>query len=179
MTIEKWLSDVYYDVFGTHIWNREDKDGGSQLVADIRGWGRIQNEFKTEEEAAKFQDEVGEFIVQAIREKIERTLSSKNYEENNEYTTVNWGGVIQKIPKKGSGELEQINQDNPVTRGSTALVRVTSSQTISDEEIEKESYIKFPILTYSVMEGHDDLNRHLRDSWVEGIKWYREQLKKH
>ena len=48
---------------------------------------------------------------------------------------------------------------------------------ISDEEIEKESYIKFPILTYSVMEGHDDFNRVMRDSWVEGIKWYKEQLK--
>lgn len=45
MTIKKWLSNVYYDEFGTHIWNKE-KDGGSQLVVDVRGWGRIQNEFK-------------------------------------------------------------------------------------------------------------------------------------
>jgi hypothetical protein len=70
MKIEKWLSNVYYDEYGTHIWNREDKDGGSQLIAEIRGWGRLQNEFKTEEEAAKFQDEVGKFIVEAIKEKI-------------------------------------------------------------------------------------------------------------
>lgn len=72
MTIEQWLSDVYYDEYGTHIWNKETADGGSQLVADVRGWGRIQNEYKTYEEAAKFQDEVGRFIVEAIREKIER-----------------------------------------------------------------------------------------------------------
>lgn len=72
MTVEKWLSDVYYDKFGTHIWNKEDKDGGSQLVADIRGWGRLQNEFKTEDEAAEFQDEVGRFIAEAIREKIQK-----------------------------------------------------------------------------------------------------------
>jgi hypothetical protein len=86
MTIEEWLSNVYYDEWGTHIWN-EEKDGGSQLVVDIRGWGRIQNEFKTPKEdnepdieyrrrttqaAAKFQDEVGKFIVDAIKEKIER-----------------------------------------------------------------------------------------------------------
>ena len=76
MTIKQWLSNVYYDEWGTHIWNKE-KDGGSQLVADVRGWGRIQNEFKTQEEAAKFQDEVGEFIVQAIREKIERDFKSE------------------------------------------------------------------------------------------------------
>lgn len=72
MTIKQWLSNVYYDEWGTHIWNKVDADGGSQLVADIRGWGRIQNEFKTEEEAAQFQDEVGKFIVEAIREKIEK-----------------------------------------------------------------------------------------------------------
>ena len=75
MTIEKWLADVYYDEYGTHIWNREDIDGGSQLVAEIRGWGRLQNEFPTLKESEKFQDEVGEFIVQAIREKIARTSS--------------------------------------------------------------------------------------------------------
>jgi len=75
MTIEKWLSNVYYDEYGTHIWNKENSDGGSQLVADIRGWGRLQNEFKTEEEAAKFQDEIGEFIAQAIREKLARSSS--------------------------------------------------------------------------------------------------------
>ena len=71
MTIKQWLSNVYYDEWGTHIWNKE-KDGGSQLVVDVRGWGRIQNEFKTQEEAAKFQDEVGKFIVEAIKEKIQR-----------------------------------------------------------------------------------------------------------
>lgn len=78
MNIEKWLSDVYYDEWGTHIWNRETSDGGSQLVADIRGWGRIQNEYKTYEEASKFQDEVGRFIVEAIREKIERLKQGGN-----------------------------------------------------------------------------------------------------
>ena len=35
MTIKQWLSNVYYDEWGTHIWNKE-KDGGSQLVADVR-----------------------------------------------------------------------------------------------------------------------------------------------
>ena len=69
MKIEQWLSNVYYDDYGTHIWNKED---GCQLVADVRGWGRLQNEFETEEEAGKFQDEVGRFIVEAIKEKIAR-----------------------------------------------------------------------------------------------------------
>lgn len=76
MTIEKWLSDVYYDKWGQIIWNKVDADsmldGASEMIADIRGWGSLQHEFATEDEAAKFQDEVGEFIVQAIREKIEK-----------------------------------------------------------------------------------------------------------
>lgn len=79
MTIEKWLSDVYYDEYGTNIWNKE-QDGGNQLIAEviqIRGWGRLQNEFSTQEESCKFQDEVGQFIVQAIREKIERDFKGK------------------------------------------------------------------------------------------------------
>ena len=72
MTIEKWLKNVYYDEFGTHIWNK-DKEGDIQKVADIRGWGAIQNLFKTQKEAEEFQDEVGKFIVEAIREKITNT----------------------------------------------------------------------------------------------------------
>ena len=72
MTVKKWLKDVYYDDYGTHIWNKENADGASQIVADIRGWGRIQNEFSSLQEAEAFHDQVGVFIVNAIREKIER-----------------------------------------------------------------------------------------------------------
>jgi len=77
MTIEKWLSDVYYDKFGQYIWNTKNEDGTIQMVAEIRGWGSLQYEFETEEEAEKFQDEVGRFIAQAIREKIEREKLNK------------------------------------------------------------------------------------------------------
>ena len=77
MTIQKWLSDVEYDQYGgTYIWNKE-KDGSVEMIATIRGWGALQHEFKTQEEAGKFQDEVGEFIAQAIREKVEREFKKK------------------------------------------------------------------------------------------------------
>ena len=71
MTVEKWLSDVYYDEWGVRISNKKDI-GVSQLVADIRGWGAIQHLFKTQDEGQKFQNEVGEFIAEAIKEKIQR-----------------------------------------------------------------------------------------------------------
>jgi hypothetical protein len=77
MTIEKWLSNVHYDIDGgTYIWSK-DKNGELQMVASVRGWGALRHEFEIQEEAGKFQDEVGEFIAQAIREKVERDFKKK------------------------------------------------------------------------------------------------------
>jgi hypothetical protein len=79
MTIKEWLKDIYYDNWGQYLWSKQDADGGSQMIGEIRGWGALQNEFKTEVEAAVFQDEVGKFIAEAINEKIQRDfLSNKN-----------------------------------------------------------------------------------------------------
>lgn len=78
MTIENWLKDVYYDEFGQYLWGRQDDSGGSQMIGEIRGWGRLQNEFKTQEEASQFQDQVGKFIAEAINEKIERLKQQNN-----------------------------------------------------------------------------------------------------
>ncbi len=66
-----------YDDYGQYIW-AVYKDGGQQKLADLRGWGAIQNLFKTkgglidEEKAASFQDELGRWLVDAINEKLER-----------------------------------------------------------------------------------------------------------
>ena len=71
MTLQQWLKDVYYDEFGQYIWAKHP-EGGNQMVAEVRGWGALQHEFATIEEAEKFQDEVGKFIADAINEKIEK-----------------------------------------------------------------------------------------------------------
>lgn len=76
MTIKEWLKDVYYDQWGQYLWSKQDADGGSQMIGEIRGWGALQNEFKTEIEAAVFQDEVGKFIAEAINEKVQRDFPS-------------------------------------------------------------------------------------------------------
>jgi hypothetical protein len=78
MTIEKWLKNVYYDKFGQYLWSAQDAGVGAQMIGEVRGWGALQHEFKTEEEAENFQDEVGEFIAQAIREKVERDFKQQN-----------------------------------------------------------------------------------------------------
>lgn len=74
MTLKEWLKDVYYAPFGQYLWSRQDEDGGSQMIGEIRGWGALQNEFETEIEAEVFQDEVGKFIAAAINEKVQRDL---------------------------------------------------------------------------------------------------------
>jgi hypothetical protein len=77
MTLKKWLKDVYYDQFGQYLWSKQDADEGSQMVGEIRGWGALQNEFKTVEEASAFQDEVGKFIADAINEKVQRDFGNE------------------------------------------------------------------------------------------------------
>lgn len=77
MTLKEWLKDVYYAPFGQYLWSRQDEDGGSQMVGEIRGWGALQNEFETEIEAEVFQDEVGKFIAAAINEKVQRDFGGE------------------------------------------------------------------------------------------------------
>ena len=78
MKIQDYINGpVTYDKFGgQYLWINEP-DGGIQMLAMLRGWGRIQHLFKKEEDAAKFQDEVGDWIAEAINEKLERDKQSE------------------------------------------------------------------------------------------------------
>lgn len=69
-TIETWLSDVYYDKESQYIYSGAS-DPASQPIGVIRGWSQIKAIFELQE-AIEFQDSVGQFIVEAIREKLER-----------------------------------------------------------------------------------------------------------
>ena len=42
------------------------------MILQVRGWGNIQYILPTQKEAEAFQDQVGQFIADAINEKIER-----------------------------------------------------------------------------------------------------------
>lgn len=77
MTIKDWLKDVYYDAFGQRLWSKQDEDGGSQMIGEIRGWGAIQQLFGTHKECVEFQDEVGKFIADAINEKVKRKMAEE------------------------------------------------------------------------------------------------------
>jgi len=76
--IKEFIGTAKHDAFkGTYIWG-VDKEGGHQMIAEVRGWGAIQNMFKNKdgsinfEDAEEFQDEVGKFIVEAINEKLNK-----------------------------------------------------------------------------------------------------------
>jgi len=74
MTIQEWLKDVHYDGFGQHLWSKHSD--GNQLIGQVRGWGALQHEFETENEAEEFQDKVGKFIADAINEKVKRDYAN-------------------------------------------------------------------------------------------------------
>ena len=63
-------SKVWFDDYGGYFWFRS-KENGDQMVAEVRGWGNIQNQFETIEEAKQFQYKLGKFIADAINEKLE------------------------------------------------------------------------------------------------------------
>lgn len=79
MEVEKFINGkVTYDGFGGQYFWIKNPNGHNQMLAELRGFGAIQQFFKNKngevdvEAAAKFQDEIGEFIAEAINEKISK-----------------------------------------------------------------------------------------------------------
>lgn len=68
--IAKYIQTARLDYECGIIWAVNDKNDELQHLADVRGWGHIQNMFKIEQEAMDFQDAIGQFITDAINEKI-------------------------------------------------------------------------------------------------------------
>jgi len=54
------------------------KKGDEQILLDVRGWGAIQYLFKDQKEAGKFQDEFGQWVADAINEKLSGELEQAN-----------------------------------------------------------------------------------------------------
>lgn len=66
---------VKYDNYGQYLWG-VNKEGEQQMIAELRGFGAIQNLFKDKsgkvdmDKAAKFQDSVGEWIAKTITDNL-------------------------------------------------------------------------------------------------------------
>lgn len=81
MKIEEFIGErATYDQFGQKIYGVKGKGKNEifQMIADVRGWGAIQNLFLDEKDrldekaAGKFQDDLGQWIADAISEKLQR-----------------------------------------------------------------------------------------------------------
>jgi hypothetical protein len=86
--IKEFIGHAKYDKWGGgYIWGNNPK--GNEMIAQIndlpdstyevvnevlsiRGWGAIQNMFPTITEAEQFQNELGQFITDAINEKLKQ-----------------------------------------------------------------------------------------------------------
>jgi hypothetical protein len=75
MNILDFIGDkVEYDIDGQIIWSIKKDD--MQMLLEVRGWGAIQNLFKNKdgtinlEKAEAFQDKMGNWIAEAVNEKI-------------------------------------------------------------------------------------------------------------
>ncbi len=71
MKIEDYINKAKYDDSGQMIFGVQN-DGEHRYLLDLRGWGGIRNLINDENKAMKFQDSVGEWIAEAINEKLER-----------------------------------------------------------------------------------------------------------
>jgi ribosomal protein L30/L7E len=74
---------VSFDDSGAgYIWG-EEKDGGCQMIGEVRGWGAIQDLFKNKDgsidfkKAEDFQDGLGCWIADAIQQKLEKERTPK------------------------------------------------------------------------------------------------------
>lgn len=65
MTVKEFLfGDILYDKESQQIYNKN----GSLVM--IRGWAGIRKYTSTSLETSEFQDKLGEFIIEAIKEKL-------------------------------------------------------------------------------------------------------------
>lgn len=102
-TIKTFINGpVSYDRSGQYFWVNDPKNG-LQMLAELRGWGAIQNLFKSEKGAEQFQDEIGEFIAAAINEKIERVRQSNSQESTKQSSD---HGAESVNPEKGASTFE-------------------------------------------------------------------------
>ena len=78
--IRKFLgATVSYDNNGQYFFAHIDDT--IQVVAGLRGWGAIQHLFAEHKEAAKFQDELGEWIADAINQKLHNSQSECEHKD--------------------------------------------------------------------------------------------------
>jgi hypothetical protein len=78
MSINDYLEGVGYDPALRSL----TKDRGKTCIANIRGWATIEKAFGDSSAGADFQDSVGRFFAEAIREKLASDFGNPNAGES-------------------------------------------------------------------------------------------------
>ena len=132
--LKKFIGKAEYDKYGSgYIWGLRDNE--MQMLADlqVRGWGAIQNMFDVGEDAEKFQDEIGNFIADAINEKIEResqqptegVVQEKAYKIEGSWKTIKREGAVQIA--KDFGLLSQRPTEEQIDKAIRGNVSIDGS----------------------------------------------------
>ena len=115
MKLNEWLKGKFsYDQDGQYIWLVKANEHIDK-IADLRGWGAIQQLFKRKDQsidiqaAGLFQDELGKWVVDALNEKLESETKSKPEEKpvlvghlNRDY------GYNHYLPAKAGTEVYEL-----------------------------------------------------------------------
>ncbi|KKQ95336.1 MAG: hypothetical protein UT21_C0006G0008 [Candidatus Woesebacteria bacterium GW2011_GWA1_39_11b] len=85
---------VTYDKYGWQYFWIAQPGGGQQMLAELRGWGHIQNMCRHANmdvaAAGKFQDEVGDWVADAINRKLQPQNATPEF-KNGDRITLNIG----------------------------------------------------------------------------------------
>ena len=110
MNITEILSDVYYSEEGQQIYARTSIDGSKQdkLIVDIRGYGFLSIVLGDQDKAANMQDEIGKFIVKAIKEKIRNDEFYKNQRALNKEMAVSLGILTEEDFEEWMKEIDKL-----------------------------------------------------------------------
>lgn len=164
MTAVEWL----YEILTTENWEYKTYEEQNEIFQKAK-----QMEKEQIINAFKFGEYPPPFFYYNAEQYYDETFGSKGSDETN-------GNNVEKVLNVVTPFLEgyeQINQDNPVTRGSTALVKVTSSQTeISDQEYYKDVFYQKQVM--NPYPTGDQSYTAYEKGFMDFAKWYREQLKK-
>jgi len=83
MNVEKFLEGaIFYEEDTQTIWLVQKSDKTEIPIADIRGWSFFSNELMDFGEAVKTQDALGNFIADAIKEKLLRDKKTITHEQH-------------------------------------------------------------------------------------------------
>jgi len=83
MNVEKFLEGaIFYEEDTQTIWLVQKSDKTEIPIANVRGWSFFSNELMDFGDAVKTQDALGNFIANAIKEKLLRDKKTITHEQH-------------------------------------------------------------------------------------------------